>query len=306
MRVSLLKRLLPAVALVLPLAAPAAVDAASSAKEPAAVPTPRVLQMNLCNSGLAAHCWDDKPGSNETRAALTMKKAVEVIEKVDPDIVTLNEVCEDDLEYDGGLKEAIGFQGDSFFAEHKLDPETGKGGPYTCGGERNGGGDYGSAILTRDPLPEPYSEHRFEKLFYAQYDGASEQRVMGCRKMTGFTACTGQLNNMKGDEDYNARRNVTRGQCAELVGRAGDFAAGQPVIVAGDLNLHWSSEKPDEQRALRDCIDVDHDGNADYTRKSDGGVQQVITTGSFGEDGTHVEDMGDWTDHPALWADLTL
>ncbi|MBB5083858.1 hypothetical protein [Nonomuraea endophytica] len=273
------RQLLPGLTLLLPLAV---------APPAAAAPDPhvRVLQMNLCNSGHAA-CWADKPKApNQDPAKETINQAVIKINDLatKPHAITLNEICSDDL---NGLKERIGFQGDSFFQVYKGDK------PYECGGGRNGGGIYGSAILTREPLRKPYSTYRFEKLFAAQYTGSDEQRVMGCRKMPWGTVCTAHTNQLKKGAEYIHRLKVTGEQCVELMTEAVAFADGAPLIVAGDLNLEWNALA--EQEKLRECA-------VGHTRRSDGGKQHVITTKTFVETG--VSDMSDWTDHPTFWAKL--
>ncbi|MFI6499568.1 endonuclease/exonuclease/phosphatase family protein [Nonomuraea typhae] len=270
-------RLLPGLALLLPLVgAPSA-----AAEENGAESTVRVLQMNLCNSGFAG-CWAGKPGDDARKAERTIARAVEEILRVKPQVVTLNEICSDDLK---GLKERIRFQGDSFFKVYKGDD------PYRCGGKRGGGGIYGSAILTREPLRKPYSTYRFERVLTVQYD-RKERRVMGCRKMPWGTVCTAHTNQIK-DDDYRKRLTVTGAQCREVMREARRFAGTGPIIVAGDLNL--DGDKSDQRAKLDECT-------AGYASRSDGGVQHVITTKRFA--GTGSTDMSPWTDHDSFWANL--
>ena len=300
---SRLRRLFAAVALAIPLAA---APAAAQAEAHAAPPQPlTVYQMNLCNSG-SAPCFQLKrdyygaDGSglrDETIAARTMEQAVVQIQslKTPPDIITLNEICEQDL---NGLKQVLAYHGDSFFPVMSSDGDA-----LPCEPTR-GSTRYGSAILTKDPMPTPWSEHRLFHEFTEdnQDPGVTERRSMGCRKMTGFTACTGQLLNLDDHTDPDdPARPYTEAQCKELVGEAETFADGQPLIIAGDLNLRWTDDSPDDQQSLQNCLDESENGN--LTRKSDGDVQHVITTMDFADVG--VKESPEWfTDHPALWAKL--
>ncbi|MFE0156171.1 endonuclease/exonuclease/phosphatase family protein [Nonomuraea sp. NPDC059007] len=260
----------------------------------------RVLQMNLCNSGLADHCWNKKPGEPEERAAKIMQVAATEIARIKPTVVTINEICSGDLE---GFKQKIGFKGDSFFTV--LKGAAGSRTPLKCGqpGNPSKGGDYGSAILTREPLSEPHSEFRLEKALDAQQND-SEVRVMGCRKMPWATVCTAQLHAVPSGEDhvdYLRSVRVTAEQCLQFSREAMQFAGDGPLIIAGDLNLRW--DKPREQDALNLC-------GLGFTRKGDGGRQHVISGKAFGQPQTDPwpdtsEPDTVWTDHPLFYVDLT-
>ncbi|MFI6392535.1 endonuclease/exonuclease/phosphatase family protein [Nonomuraea sp. NPDC050540] len=260
----------------------------------------RVLQMNLCNSGLARHCWDKKPGAPQNRAGATMQVAAAEIARIKPTAVTINEICSGDLE---GFKQKIGFKGDSFFTV--LEGAPGSRTPKKCGqpGKPSKGGDYGSAILTKEPLREPYSEFRLEKAFDTQRNDR-EVRVMGCRKMPWATVCTAQLHavpSQESDEDYLRSVQVTADQCFQLSREARRFAGDGPLIIAGDLNLRWN--KPHEQNALNLC-------GKGLIRKGDGNRQHVISGKTFGEPQTEPwpdtsEPDTVWTDHPLFYVDLT-
>lgn len=254
--------------------------AGPASAEAAARPV-RVLQFNLCNSGHAP-CWGEKPGPDSTRAARTMSKVVSVFKSLNPrpSVVVMNEVCSSDL---ASMKIRLGLDGDSFFTVYKNSAK------YTCGGSRNGGGSYGSAILTEAPLRKPYSAYRLEKRFTKQ-DGSSERRVMGCRKEPAFTVCTGHLS--------VSTVAVAEAQCRELMSGGRKLAGRGPLIVSGDLNLRWN--KPAEQAALKRCL------GSGYTRKSDGNRQHVIARDSgHGFVRTGTISMGSYSDHDAFWADLS-
>lgn len=295
----------------------------------------RVLQLNLCNSGMA-HCFTEgkhdlldhdhdpdalysehlaerypkaleKHGLDAALAEDTVTEAVQKIKglKALPDVITLNEVCEQDVA--GGLdleslKSQIGYAGDSFFPVENKDGDA-----QQCAGSR-GGGDYGSAILTKEALDTPYPTHRLSRVYDEenQYSGADERRSMGCRKMPWATVCTTQLNNLAEPDkpEYDETLDATEAQCKQFMEEATDLADGQPVVLAGDLNLRWNHE--DQKQRLKTCIGTGNDAleSGSYTRKSDDDLQHVVTTGSF------VADVGTsdfrLSDHPTLWAKLKL
>jgi hypothetical protein len=298
-----LRRLLAVAALAIPLAAAPAATAAARA-EPQVVPQYRVYQLNLCNSG-SAGCFDKKRDheghqrqSDEDLAAMTMDEAVYRVQQLatPPDVITINEICEQDLD---GLKQRLGFDGVEYRGDSFFPVMSRKGGALPCADTR-GSTRYGSAIITRDAMPEPYSEHRLWRPFVIQDERFDELRSMGCRKMDGFTACTAQLLNLADHTDPDdPARPTTEAQCKELVEESVSFADGQPLIIAGDLNLKWSADAAEDQKSLQRCLDVADN----LTRKGDGDVQHVITTMDFLDVG--AGDQPEWiTDHPPLWAKL--
>ena len=107
----------------------AAVVAAASPWRDGAGARLRVLQMNLCNSGLAG-CY----------TGLAVATAVDVIRAQAPDVVTLNEVCRADVAV---LARASGAAASAF--RPAMDRRTGEA-VHCLDGE-----PYGIAVLTRRP-----------------------------------------------------------------------------------------------------------------------------------------------------------
>jgi endonuclease/exonuclease/phosphatase family metal-dependent hydrolase len=255
-------------------AAPApAVAVAPSAGPGPAVPV-RVLQMNLCNSGIAG-CYTGR----------STAEAVGVIRTEVPDVVTLNEVCEDDVPVlERTLADVVpGDTAVSAFQPHR-DGRTGA--PYRC---RNGR-LYGLGVVSRWPAEPGSAGDR--GVYPAQDQDDPEQRAwlcLGVAATPAVTVCTTHL--------AYTKREVARAQCGHLFGtvvaglRARDAAA--PVVVGGDLNL-GSGADPD----LKACLPA---GSA---LVDDGEAQHVVGTPKFAVDGFRTIGMRE-TDHPGLLVTLT-
>jgi endonuclease/exonuclease/phosphatase family metal-dependent hydrolase len=248
-----------------------AVACTSPAGAPAAsAPQVRVLQLNLCGSGIAA-CYTGR--STEEAAALLRAEA--------PDLVTLNEVCADDV---AALERALadvvpGRAVTSAFqpARHR---DTGE--PYRCrSGER-----YGIGIVARRPSTAATTGG----IHPAQDPDDPEERAWLCVDAAtdpAVTACTTHL-------AYTDRA-VALAQCRYLfdtvVARLRDGAAS--VVVGGDLNL-GGSDDPD----LASCLPA---GSA---LVGDGGQQHVVATPDFTVVGSRTLDLRGATDHPGLLVTL--
>lgn len=249
----------------------------AAAPRPGSAPAPglliaatvvRVLQMNLCGSGLAG-CYTGR----------AVDEAAAVIRRTGPDLVTLNEVCGDDV---GTLARAMGdgVHGDAVTAAFQPAHDRRTGGPYRC---RNGR-PYGIGLLGRHwpatgraPVPQG-------AIYPVQDLSRDEERAWLCVDVGAFTACTTHL------VDRNPV--VARDQCRHLldaiVPRSG------PVVVAGDLNLRGNSPE------MRSCVPPgDH-------RADDGGVQDVVATPDFRVTAWQRLDLRGTTDHPGLLVTLEL
>ena len=256
--------------------AAASVPGAVSAAPTPAAPAPaaraagplRVLQLNLCNSGIAA-CYSGR--SIAAAAALLRAEA--------PDLVTLNEVCGDDVPVlERALAGAVPGGGVFSAFQPARDGQTGR--PYRC---RNGQ-EYGVGLVSRWPAaPGPANAG----IYPAQDPDDPEQRAWLCHDVAApapFAACTTHL--------AYTRRAVTAAQCRHLFGtvvaglRARDGAG--PVVVAADLNLDADDAE------LRDCVPP---GAA---RADDRGPQHVVATGGLAVDDRRLIDLRGVTDHPGL------
>lgn len=221
----------------------------------------RVLQLNLCHSGLAG-CFTGDP---------VMDKAVSVIKDVGPGLVTLNEVCRDDVAWLASHTGAV---------DHRFTPALrADNTPVKC----KNGDDYGNGLLSwfAPKWKTPVTG------VYAKQSSQTERRVWICMGYEKFVGCTTHLSTA-GD--------TAMAQCKELVGGALSTAAADgPAVMAGDWNLKYKGS-PNAQ----DCV---MDG---FYRKGDGALQHVLASDHFGFIETVVIDMDGTTDHPGLEVRLTL
>jgi endonuclease/exonuclease/phosphatase family metal-dependent hydrolase len=228
----------------------------------------RVLQMNLCNSGFAG-CYT---GRSVTAAAAAIRAEA-------PDVVTLNEVCQNDM----ALLEKAFADGDHTGAtasvfQPALDRRTGA--AFRCANGRQ----YGIGLVTR--LPSGSAALISTSGIYPVQDIRDpEERAWVCVDAAGVEACTTHL--------ANSDATVAEAQCRYLFGTAipGLRARGGPphAVLGGDLNLQVGGS-PD----LRSCV-PDGDRRAD-----DGGVQNVVATSEFGIASHRAIGMDGTTDHPGL------
>jgi hypothetical protein len=227
-----------------------------------------VLQLNLCNSGLAG-CYTGR----------AVAEAATVIRTNMPDIVTLNEVCQNDVRtlrnqlqgaYGGSLVSAFAAAGDRPSA-----------GVTRC---RNGQ-PYGIGVLAH--VPSPYrGYHTYSGIYATQDTRDPEERAWLCVGAIGaFYACTTHL--------ANTSSPVALGQCGYLMFSAiPDLRAKDgylPTVVSGDFNL---------RRAAQACAPPG------YLRRDDGDVQQVMATAELAVSATRLIDMHATTDHRGLLVTL--
>lgn len=229
----------------------------------AAAATPfEVLQLNLCNSGIA-DCYDD---------GRSIPEGIDVINRLEPNVVTINEICRDDITR---MARDTGYRGE--FAPAR---DRSSGAAYQCAN----GQDYGIGILTSSnenaPATTPFSGT------YSAQDSGREQRVFSCVSYSRFGVCATHL---------STDGAVALSQCRELMGHAGELAGRQPTVVGGDLNLSYLGD-PDVQ----DCVP------SGWFRKGDGDVQHVLAaTRHFDFERASRHDMAH-TDHPAFSVQLNL
>jgi endonuclease/exonuclease/phosphatase family protein len=241
----------------------------------AAAPRVRVLQLNLCGSGFAA-CYT---GRSTTEAAA-------VIHAEHPDLITLNEICRDDVTtLQRALADVAGDAVASAF-QPALDERTGQ--AYRC----RDGEQYGIGVVSRWAVVAGSSGGGG---IYPIQDGqSSEGRAWLCLHVAatpaGVGVCTTHL--------AHTEREIAAGQCRYLFGtviaemRARGGAA--PVVVAGDLNL------PDGSPGLQSCLPA---GSAPA---GDNGVQHVVGTPGCVVDSSRTIDLHGASDHPALLVTLAF
>jgi len=257
----------------------------------------RVLQLNLCNSGLAG-CFTGR----------AVDRAAAVIRAEEPDVVTLNEVCEGDLP---ALERALADsgRGGGTLAAFRAAGDRRTGGAVRC---RNGQ-RYGIGIVARlrpdaeGPTGTPHltlggifpvqdvdqPEQRAWLCVGGLFDTRSARvRALGVVKSppnpgTAFTACTTHL--------ASSSPAVARAQCGYLLRWAVPAAhlGTAAVVLGGDLNLRFGGVPDGES-----CIP------AGSRRVDDEGVQNVVTTSAFAIAARRFVDMDGTTDHPGLLVDL--
>jgi endonuclease/exonuclease/phosphatase family metal-dependent hydrolase len=238
---------------------------------PAQAGTPFVvMQMNLCNSGLARSCYSFGRAVDEAAAR---------IREQSPDLVTLQEICSGDVSVRDGLgrlaRAMAGPDGRTHVSVNfvpAFDRDTDDW--YRC----TGGGRFGIAVLHRDHGRGSYSG------WYASQDGTEEVRAWTCTTVLGsrLTGCTTHLST---DPDVAVR------QCHELMSVLASSWVMPEVIVAGDFNL---TSTPGQLRNVQECTP------AGYDRRGDGAVQHVLFSRTVQPIRSRSEDMR-WTDHPLLY-----
>jgi Endonuclease/Exonuclease/phosphatase family len=228
----------------------------------------RALQLNLCNSGIAG-CYTGR----------SVRVAAEVIRAERPDIVTLNEVCQDDVSV---LERALAdtYRGVVASAFHAaVDRHTD--GPVRC---RNGQ-PYGIGLLAR---ARPADRIRTFTGVYPIQDGPDvEKRVWLClHANAGIYACTTHL--------ASTSESVALGQCEYLLNTAipaiRPRGEQDPMVLGGDFNFGSGG--------AQSCLPPD------YRRADDGARQHVVVTPDLTVSSRTSMSMQGATDHPGLLVDL--
>jgi hypothetical protein len=236
----------------------------------------RVLQMNLCNSGRAA-CYTGG------RAVST---AVSLVRQHRPDMISLNEVCRDDV---GVLKQAMSVALPaatiaSTFASAKDRPSQA---PVRC----QNGQEFGDAVLVAASSPT-VGVRSFSGVYPVQDSGDPEERVWACIVLAQrFSGCT--------THTASASTTVALEQCRYLLssvlpGISRPYG-GAPIILGADLNLA-ARGSPSPQACLP----------RSYRRTDDEALQDVVVSPGGAVRSRSVIDMQGTTDHPGLLVDLAL
>ncbi len=235
----------------------------------------RVLQLNLCDSGIAA-CYTGR----------STAEAATVIHAEIPDLVTLNEICQGDLPtLQRALAEAIPDARVESAFQGARDRRTGD--VYRC----LNGQPYGIGLISRWPsVPGSVAG---AGIYPSQDTDDPEERAWLCRGVAAspaMTVCTTHL--------AYTKLEVAAAQCGYLFGtviaemRALDPPV--PVVLGGDLNLGSG-----ESASLTSCLP------ADSAVADDGGVQRVVATPEFAVSESHDIDLRGTTDHPGLLVTLS-
>jgi endonuclease/exonuclease/phosphatase family metal-dependent hydrolase len=230
-----------------------------------------LLQMNLCNSGMAiTSCYSFGRAVDE---------GVAKIRRYPPDFVTLQEVCRDDLYAPDGWGKLARAMADRYGGERisvdfvpAWNRDTNA--RYRC----VNGEQYGVAVMYHDNGREGHHG------WYGSQDSSEEMRAWTCVMVIKgrLTGCTTHLST---DPDVATR------QCHELMSILASPWVMPEVIVAGDFNL---ISAPGTAHNVQDCA------SARYDRRSDGALQHVFFTRNVHWVRGRYEAMK-WTDHPLLY-----
>lgn len=229
--------------------------------------TVRVLQFNLCNSGIAG-CYTGR----------SVSVAAAVIRAERPDVVTLDEVCRADV---GVLARALSRAraGVRVVSAFKSAVDRATGGPYRC----VDGQPYGIGVVALDAAR---SERDFGGLYPRQDLGDPEERVWLCVDLpSALLACTTHTASTSAAVALAQCRFFLDMAVPMLRGRTDDAA----LVLGADLNL-----RADRSPGSRDCI------GKGYRRVDDDALQDVIASRPFTVRSRTVIDMRGATDHPGL------
>ena len=233
----------------------------------------RVLQLNLCNSGIA-RCYT---GHSVARAAA-------VIRGVGPNLVTLNEVCREDV---SNLEQVL--------AEGARDGDVVS--AFQPAGDRRtaaalqcrDGQSYGIGVLARFPwLDDGYSI--YAGIYPTQDTSDPEERAWLCLDTSGLVACTTHL--------ASTKPTVALAQCRYLFDTAIPAlprrSGAEPTVLGADLNL-----KPHHIPDVRSCVP------SGDVQTYDGGTQYIVGSRNLRVSSGTTIGMNKTTDHPGLLGTLT-
>lgn len=233
----------------------------------------RLLQMNLCNSGLAG-CYEGGRSIDEAFGKITSQR---------PDIVTLNEVCSADVDR---LWEAmqsvwpgqVGNEsvGKTLLFAPALNGNTNQN--YKCAN----GDEFGNGIIWHSTDATVVGTLGI----YSNQDTGAEKRSFGCVNImpSGPYACVTHLS--------AASEPVALAQCKELMSHIVATAnqAGVSAYVGGDFNLEYDTSDAEN---VQKCVPTG------YYRKGDGDVQHFIAGNSLAFVSRATIGMS-YTDHRAF------
>ncbi|MCE7002929.1 endonuclease/exonuclease/phosphatase family protein [Kibdelosporangium philippinense] len=162
----------------------------------------KVLQLNICNSGVAG-CYTGR----------ALSKAVSVITSTKPQVLSVNESCSGDVE---PLRQAMGSARAAFVAAQRPD-----GSPVLC----TNGQQYGNIVMVSESLAGSTTATGR----YDAQDTSTERRVWACLPAGRISACTTHLSARSGS--------TAMAQCKELMAKAVTYP--RPTVIAGDMNMRY-------------------------------------------------------------------
>jgi hypothetical protein len=238
--------------------------------------TMRVLQMNLCNSG-RAECYS---------GGRAVSMAVTLIHHDRPAMVSLNEVCRDDVRV---LKQAmsITFSPAMVATVFKSAEDRVTHAPVRC----QNGQQFGDGVLAVVP-PRTQGFRSYSGVYPMQDLNDVEERVWVCIDLaTRFSACT--------THTASTSTTIALAQCRYLLNAAVPTMSrrdgGGPIILGADLNLA-ARGSPSPQSCLP----------RGYQRTDDDALQAVVVSPGIEVRSSSVIDMRGTTDHPGLLVEIVL
>jgi hypothetical protein len=234
-----------------------------------------VLQLNLCNSGLAG-CYD---------GGRSVPEAATAIQNSAPDVVTLNEICQNDVVQLSSTLASV-YSGSTVVWAFKAATDRRTSAPYKC----KNGQDYGIGLIAH--IPGTYAGHQISSGIYASQDTASaEERAWLCIHATGsYYACTTHLASTSGTVALNQCKDLMNNIIPSVRSAGGGYA---PTVVGGDLNMKFNGSPN-----VQNCVP------AGYFRKGDGDVQHIMATTDLAFSSSHTIAMVH-TDHDGWFVALT-
>jgi endonuclease/exonuclease/phosphatase family metal-dependent hydrolase len=217
--------------------------------------TRRLLQMNLCNSGLAG-CYEGGRSIDEAYGKITSQR---------PDIVTLNEVCSADVDRLWEAMQVVwpgqvgnGSVGKTLLFAPALNGNTNQN--YKCAN----GDEFGNGIIWHSTDATVIGTIGI----YSNQDSGAEKRSFGCVNImpNGPYACVTHLS--------AASEPVALAQCKELMSHVVATASQNGVagLIGGDFNLEYDTSDPEN---VQKCV------AGGYYRKGDGDVQHWVAQNSL-------------------------
>ena len=237
-------------------------------------PVVRVLQMNLCNSGRAA-CYT---------GGRAVSMAVALVDQHRPQMISLNEVCSDDVRV---LKQAmsVAFPAATVASAFTAAKDRPSRAPVRC----QNGQEFGNGVVVVVSSPAP-GVRSYSGVYPVQDPEDPEERVWVCIDVAGrFSACT----------THTASTNTTVAleQCRYVLTSVapGIGRGDEPLILGADLNLA-ARGSPSPQSCLP----------SGYQRTDDAALQHVVVSPGTEVRSHAVIDMHGTTDHPGLLVDVAL
>lgn len=242
----------------------------------AATPSPRLrlLQLNLCNSGIAP-CFSDGRAVAEAETLIRAER---------PDLVTLNEICRPNIAVLARAMAAIG-HGAPIATGFEAAPKTSAPGPTLC----TDGAEYGIGLVARIAARR---YRTFAGVYPSQDPRDSERRVWVCVHPAGGTyECTTHLTNEDQSVAFTECKYFLNTVLPMLFARGGP----DPAVLGADLNL------PSGPGSIaQSCLP------AGYARVDDGGTQHAVVSPGVRIRSSSTINMHGTTDHPGLLVDVAL